>query len=573
MPLVHLMLALTSQTDRAELLSRQHMEWIEFHFRWQWEQDTLEGGNRYRTAWYGLDDRGLPEHNLVRYKRDYPDYSSQRTQGAYGENLPGADPQADAESSDFAMRLARTPPPHFLEEAIGIHLSKIYKTQVQRSGPPALEEWWKDVDGKGTSIDEWMRDTIAPLFLSNAQVDLCMDHPPKPDGEIVNTRADELRLGLTKCVASYILPQNIVWWKLDAQGRYVECLVLEPQDEGNDLYRHWMPDGWVLYEKPSDKELKLGAEITVKDFGDHPFGRPPIERTFDRKRHRCRHVGVNLYESICERTRAYYNLNSELVLSDSVQAHPTLQAPQDLLATGAIEVGPSNVLPMMKCQGSDGQVVYEGWSYVDPPKGAADSIRLHMQNERDEIDRLACLAKPAGADSGSTVSQSGYSKAMDQSTGNDLLSKIAGALARVERSAACLALLVLGDGKVDPADVAAIQISYPKTFELADDDGLTRGIEGFQACLATSGSAPKTETELMKRKIRLLLPGRDDDIYAELDEEVEEFIEAKAATFEQDQEAAKADQQAMTQPKPSGTSADAAQTDLYADDEEPETDV
>ena len=75
-----------------------------------------------------------------------------------------------------------------------------------------------------------MRETVAPLLLVLGCLDICLDHPKAPPGEKIKTRADELRLGLDKCVASYILPQNMVWWRCDNAGRYVECLVREYQD-------------------------------------------------------------------------------------------------------------------------------------------------------------------------------------------------------------------------------------------------------------------------------------------------------------------------------------------------------
>lgn len=554
-------MAAKSQKDLAELLDRRHPDHCEFANRWAWEQDTYEGGDRYRRATYGTDTRGMPLHNLIRYKRDYPDYSAQTTGSAYNEVMEGDDPHTNATTGDFEMRLARTPPPTFLEEAVGIHLAKIYKSTPDREGPGGLEQWWDDVDGKGTSMDQWMQDTIAPLFLINAQIDLCFDHPAAPDGEIVNSRADEMRLGLTKCVASYILPQNMLWWRVDNRGRYVECLVLEPQEDGCDYYRHWTPADWTLYSREDEK-------IEVVSTAPHPYGRPPIERVLFRKRSRCTHVGVNLYESICELSRAHYNLDSELVLSDSTQAHPTLQAPSDLLGS-TIQVGPSNVLPMLKTTDANGAAKWDGFEYLDPPKGAADSIRTNMERIENRIDRLACLTKPAGAagTGASTVSQSGVSKVLDQSTGNDLLSRLASSLARLERSAACLALLVLGDGNVEAADEKAIRIAYPKTFELADSETLSKTIEAYQGFIAMAGQTPKTETAFVQRFVHVALPGRDDDEYEELDDEIAEYIEAKAGVVDMESESA-----AMTsdqQPGQPNTAETPAQpTDPASEDEE-----
>src|SRR3954453_7900594 len=56
-----------------EIVSRRHIEWQEHHLRWRWMLDSLEGGERYRQAIYGYDNRGLPVRNLIRHKREYPD--------------------------------------------------------------------------------------------------------------------------------------------------------------------------------------------------------------------------------------------------------------------------------------------------------------------------------------------------------------------------------------------------------------------------------------------------------------------------------------------------------------------
>ncbi len=512
---------LSAQSDRRALLERRHPEHCEFELQWAWQQDTLEGGPRYKTATYGLDSFGSPQQNMIRHKRDV-DLSVKRE---------GTDSASESRNSDFDFRVARTPPTTFLDEAISIHLSKVFKADPDREGPPQIEAWWQDVDGRGTSIKEWLEE-YARLYLANAQLDICIDHPPAPDGEIINTHADEIRLGLTKAVMRVVLPQNMLWWRLDAQGRYVECLVREPQEDGCDQYRHWTPTDWTLY---ADED----GTVEVIGQGKHPYGRPPIERTLFGKRTRCTNVGVNRYEPVCELSRAYYNLDGELALSDGTQAHPTLQAPSELLSGGEIMVGPSGVLPMLQTQGADGQVTFTGWSYIEPPKGPADSIRTNMQRIRDEIDRLMCLTKPAGAQgtSGSTVSQSGLSKVMDQSTGNDLLTNVASAIARLEWTAASLALLVLGNGQVEDADLKAIRISYPKTFELGDPDTLTKSIEGLQGILAASGSVPKTETLLATRLVGLMLPGIDPDAKEDLDEEIEAFIESKAGQQDQQAEA------------------------------------
>ena len=172
----------------------------------------------------------------------------------------------------------------------------------------------------------------------------------------------------------------------------------------------------------------------------------PIVRVFDRRKPRCRNIGQSRYESIAERQREYYNRDSELILSDTTQAHPLLQGPEDFVqADGTIPIGPSWLLPKKKnTQG--GAATYEGFDVVDFPKDGAESIRKNKADIRDDVDRDSALVRPTGRDG---VAQSGLSKVMDHADGNNRLAKIAKVLARAERIAAELALIVLGDGPLD----------------------------------------------------------------------------------------------------------------------------
>ena len=123
--------------------------------------------------------------------------------------------------------------PPFVAEAIETHLARIYAREVKREGPDRIVEFWNDVDGTGTRIDHWMAETVAPLLLVLGQLDVCLDHPRASRTRTVETRADLMRLGLDRCLAGVILPQDMLWWKLDASNQYyVECLVKESCDEG-----------------------------------------------------------------------------------------------------------------------------------------------------------------------------------------------------------------------------------------------------------------------------------------------------------------------------------------------------
>jgi hypothetical protein len=512
--------------ETLELLSRRHPEWQEHCQRWRWLLDSLEGGERYRQAVYGYDRRGLPVRNLIRHKREYPD--PREASGAFP--VPGADPFIPAvpfvgdpatlaTDDDYELRRARTPVPTFLAEAVETHLARIYSREIRRLGPDPLMDWWQDVDGCGTTIDQWMAEAVAPLLLTLGQLDLCFDHPPVPPGEAIQTRADQVRLGLDSCVASCILPENMLWWRLDETGqRYEECLVLERLESGagpETRYRHWTPEGSTLYSEEGEELART----------PHPFGRVPIVRVFDRRKPRCRNIGQSRYEGIAERQREYYNRDSELILSDTTQAHPLLQGPEDYVQPdGSVPIGPGWLLPKKK-NTSSGHATYEGFDIVEFPKDGAESIRRNKSDIRDDVDRDASLVRTPAREG---VAQSGLAKMIDQADGNNRLAKIARILAQAERLAAEFALMVLGDGPTEPTTLATIEVVYPAEFDLYTADAVARASADFQAIAARAGGLPRCEALMLARLLRLCLPGLSDPQYAECEGEINQYLEGRA---------------------------------------------
>ena len=262
----------------------------------------------------------------------------------------------------------------------------------------------------------------------------------------------------------------------------------------------------------------------------HRYGRPPIVRLFDRRKPRCRNVGQSRYESIAERQREYYNRDSELILSDTTQAHPLLQGPEDYVqADGMLPVGPTWLLPKKK-NSSGGMATYEGFEVVDFPKGSSESLRANMSVIRDDSDRDAALTKPAGASGTgrSTVAQSGVSKAIDAQAGARKLASIASSLARSEGRILAYALMVLRD---DPGALEAareIEVVYPTDYNLFSAADLAAITADIQDLLKGSGDAPETEGLLITQLVRSALPGFDAETYERLQSEIDAAIGANA---------------------------------------------
>jgi len=512
------------ENGRREKISNPHPEWYLHHLRWRWLLDSWEGGEAYRMAVYGFDIKGMPIRNLIRHKREYPSVFEQTYSPQTGRPV-GTDQANQATDDDYELRRARTPVPTFVAEAVEAHLAKIYSREVARDGPKNLTEWWQDVDGRSSTVDQWMANTIAPLLLVLGCLDIFIDYPAKPFGAEIRTRADQIRLGLDKLIGSYVLPENVVWWNLDTQGRYSRVVIREVQGDQNVVWRYWDTKVWAIYDKMGEMQ---GEPV------EHDFGMVPMVRLFDRRRPRMTNIGLPRYEAIAEMQREFYNRDSELILSDTTQAHPLLQGPEDyVVADGAIAIGPNWLLPKKKNM-SGASASYEGFDWVDPPKGGADSIRTNKQDLRDAVDRSACLTKPAGVKTmgSGTVSQSGISKQLDQSTGNDLLSKISAMLQKNEEQIARLFLAASAQGKPKPMDVEAIKIHYPTSFDLMSADELADIINKYQLLISRAGNSPLVEKALIGRLVKEALRGLADDEYEEMNKEIDAIVLGQGPTKE-----------------------------------------
>lgn len=514
------------QKDAEELIKLRHGEWWEHEREWRWLQDSLEGGARYRDANYmddALGEKASPA--------GLPEPKDGETMLVYGEQtlrnlIPHVSETTKEGRPTYAMRLARTPVPRTVSRAVNRHLARIYAQDPVREAPDPLVEWWADVDGAGTTVDKWMRKTVAPLFLVLGQLDLVFDHPPAPEGVQIATRADAARYGLTACVCGYVLPENMVWWDVDPRTRaYSECLVFERCHDGR-RYRHWTATDSNAYD---------GDGRWIPDASrEHPFGRPPIVRVFDQRKHRCGNVGQSRYESIAELQKAIYNARSELILGDVQQSHAILQGPKEYVTgDGQMEISPQRVLPIAM----DGAGNQSEWGYLDPPKGGIQEVRLHVIDFMEEADRDASLLKPAGMVAGSTVAQSGISKQIDQQDGNDVLSEVSETLADAEVSIARMALLVLSDGRITPGADDAIKVAYPKEFGLASSTELAASMVEFQGIAAAAGELPECTSEGLKRLVAAMLPGLSDERMAELNDEIDAFVDEKAGERSMNSEA------------------------------------
>lgn len=561
MPLEAFSPARLAEPANKDVARVRHPEWVEHQLRWRMLLDSLEGGERYRQAIYGTDTRGMPVRNLVRHKREYGDPRTQPSP-TFAQPL-GSDPTVPATDDDYEMRRARTPIPTFVPETVDSYLGRIYSRKVRRDYPESeafarVRAWSRDADGKGADVDRWMETVVGRVLLTAGCCDVLATHPAKAPGLQVRSRYDELVHGLDDVVARVVLPQNLTYWELDAKGRYTLAVVVEWPDGGdadpNQLlnqaaqqlsfafaggrpidrprcnYRVWTATHWHLYDD-------AGSRIAGSD---HPFKRVPLVRIGCRPKPRCVNVYQSPLESIAERQREFYNRDSELILSDNYHSHPILQGPEDLFTdNGQVKAGPGGVLPKKK-YGQGTTQGYEAWDVLTFPTDGAESLRQNKADLREEVDRDAALMKPAGAagTKGGTVSQSGVSKEIDNEALHDRLSAVAKILERAEDAIFRLVADVGSNGDApDPrVDGNRVKVCYPTQFSLLAPEKIAQAADDFQTLLKASGQAPQAEKLFLSELVRKALPGREDKVYQDIDEEIEAAIEKNAEAARQEHE-------------------------------------
>ena len=259
------------------------------------------------------------------------------------------------------------------------------------SGPPRLDGWWADVDGCGTTIDQWMTETVAPLLLVLGQLDLSSTIPPPPTGSRSRPGPTSSGWGSTAASPRTSSPRTCSGGGSTRPGSATPSAwsssTTRPTTGADARYRHWTDDGV--------DPLRRGRR--------GPRGHARTRSAA------CRSSGSSTAASRGARTSASRGTRAspsgsastttatrELILSDTTQAHPLLQGPEDFVqADGTIPIGPSWLLPKKKnTQG--GSATYEGFEVVDFPKDGAESIRKNKADIRDDVDRDSALVTPDG---------------------------------------------------------------------------------------------------------------------------------------------------------------------------------
>jgi hypothetical protein len=146
---------------------------------------------------------------------------------------------------------------------------------------------------------------------------------------------------------------------------------------------------------------------------------------------------------------------------------------------------------------------------------------MNKSDLRDDIDRDCALVRPTGRDG---IAQSGLSKLIDHSDGNNRLIKVAKVLARAEQDLARMAMRVIWDGEPAAGLIARLGVEYPADFDLFTASDVAAAAVEFQTIVDRAGALPRVEGLILGRLLRLCMPGMADAQYAECDREIGVYL-------------------------------------------------
>lgn len=186
-----------------------------------------------------------------------------------------------------------------------------------------LWDFWDDVDGEGTSIDDWMAEAFTPAALFGFVYHL-MDKPATSGAQ---TQADEpspyLRL---------YAPLDVPDWLLSDRGGLIAVRLLE------SVERQTLDDpqfSTLRFRERliTDEEWELREDGKKKDGGTHGFGRLPVIVQYAKRRGLTPLIG----QSVLHDPKLYidlYNLTSELRELLRLQTFSILNVPLGSGETG-----------------------------------------------------------------------------------------------------------------------------------------------------------------------------------------------------------------------------------------------
>ena len=308
--------------------------------RWKYLLESYMGGEEYRKAQY-----------LTRYQLET--------------------------NSEYLARLNNTPLENHCASIVSVYKSFLFRTEPEREfnnieGMPELEDFLKDADMDGRSLNAFMKDvaTFSSVFGH------CFILVTKPNVGAI-TRAEEQQMGARPYV-NLLTPLVVLDWKFtrSANGRYDLSYFryLEDVNASVRTVKEWTKE--VIKTSIVDVDNNV---ITAETTEPNGLDEIPVVIAYN-QRSPLRGLGISDLSDIADLQRFIYNNTSEAAESMRLDTHPSLVATNETrvgTGAGSLILMPDNMDPGLK-------------PYVLENSGASiESIYKSIQHTTSVIDKIA----------------------------------------------------------------------------------------------------------------------------------------------------------------------------------------
>jgi hypothetical protein len=410
-----------------------------------------------------------------------------------------------------------------LKEAYGFGYSKsvvdlfnfyLFQKPVEREmdkieGHKLFDYFMKDCNLYGDTLDQF--------FLNNGRYASIMGHigilVDKATSEI-GTLAESIENKVYPYVAAYF-PQNILDWEWDRDDfnrPYLSKLKLK-DDDGQ--YRLWTTTNWEVWREPSEderkeKSIKPGEAIQVAE-GLNPLNEIPFIWYYNLRTnspslgssdiHEISRIDVSIIRNLSQGEEVINYGAFPMMRKPMIEAGA--DSPDDAGPTSILEFDPDH--PESKADWLEAKV-------SEP----VDAILKWIGTKVSEIYRASNAGGMAATEIATQAKSGTALKAEFQLLNSHLVNKATN-LEKAEKNV--MRFWSLWEGFTDK-EIELISIKRSRTYEV---ENLAADLENY----LTSQSIVKSDLfkkQIQKMVVRMVLPGLPENVYADIDTEIEEYV-------------------------------------------------
>lgn len=358
------------------------------------------------------------------------------------------------DEEDFRDRIQRSYYYNFCRTVVDTYVAHIFRkaNSIYRRGDEEgdYERFLLDVDARGSSMNTFMQEQVAPAAQIFGQVFVVVDKP-RFKGEL-NSKAEEREKGIKPYLVA-VDTRDVMDFRLDSRGNFLWVRIREPREKqadpfyekGDDeeyVYRTWTRERWFLHDEDGN----------LIETDEHNLGRVPVVTVFNVESRKYPGFGVSALSDIAPVNRSIYNwcsLNDEFLYR---QCFNILAMPE-MPGVKRRKIGPGNALtyPIDAARPPH---------YIYPPVEPGEYLLRNIDEAIKQIYRLAVLGQAWGIERPQNAS--GVARAYDLYQTNENLVKKAKNLEQAEAEIGVIWGLWEGKKEFKPT------VEYPVDFKISD---------------------------------------------------------------------------------------------------------